>query len=78
MKNLRFFRWAMMHHPDFKLCYIQMPIVFRAERSYSLYQTYFRFDITIRPVSIFVPYSVRDAYWTAQGKAEQFFDDIPF
>jgi len=77
MKTLRFFWWAMMHHPDFKYCYIKMPISFGVRRSHSKQTTYLSFQVTFQPLSVYIPYSVRDSYESANGLKPDF-DDIPF
>lgn len=73
MKNRKFFTWAMLHSPDFYLCYFISPIEFRFYKFPGLYLM----KITLQMPGFYVPWSVKDAYWRSLG-IESEIDDLPF
>jgi hypothetical protein len=78
MSDWRIFFWAMLHSPEFKYCGINLPlrVQFRREYASNVWRQY-TLSVSIRSLSVYLPWSVRKSYTEALGLADPF-DDIPF
>jgi hypothetical protein len=77
MNDLRIFMWAAMHHPDFNLCLVNLPIRFQifTNRPHR-YSPVFVIRLYVHRFDISLPWTVKDDYWRSQGIAP--YSDIPF
>ncbi len=79
MSNWQIFFWAMLHSPEFKHCLIKLPLWVQLRREYSsLAWRIYALRVGVQSLSVYVPWSVRDAYRVAHGQPFDAFDDIPF
>lgn len=79
--NLRIFKWAMLHSPEFRYCFIKLPISlgfkwakdYKGDWSVSI-------SISFQRLGVYIPWSVRDDHYLHTGRDNPAldFDDIPF
>lgn len=76
MTDWRVWLWAAMHSPAFRFCRVIAPIKLYFQKEYDGWS----FVINVRPLSLYVPYEARDAYWRKHKSLDPIspFDDIPF
>lgn len=78
MRNWQIFFWAMLHSPEFKYCFIHLPLWVQVRREYaSSHYRILALRVGVRSLSVYFPWSVREAYHKAHGLPHPF-DDIPF
>lgn len=77
MKELRIFFWAAMHDPEFKLCYIRLPLSIRTASGKRYPGRFWSIEFSLRPIDLYIPWRVEDAYNAAHGLKGEY-DDIPF
>lgn len=76
-QRLKIFLWAAVHHPDFRHCYITIPIWFDALKLHHRGQMNWMLTLGFRRPVVYIPWKVESAYLKAIGKTPEF-DDIPF
>jgi hypothetical protein len=76
----KMFFWAMLSHPEFRHCYINLPITLELRSFKDWRGRGFAASLHFKVPSPYVPWSVRDAYFEANNlyNPGPDFDDIPF
>ena len=76
----RIFHWASLHSSEFQHCYIRLPIAlnFRAGQMLPGQTPFLSIGILLQPLSVFLPYTVSQAYYASKRQELDEFDDIPF
>lgn len=76
-EKLKIFLWAAMHSPNFKFCYIPLPLSLHFKRHYP-YPGYVC-ELHMEPLNIYLPWMVRNDYYhfNSEGITPQY-EEIPF
>lgn len=72
------FFWAMLHHADFKYCYINLPVSLELRSFKDWRGRGFAASLHFKMPKPYIPWTVREEFFKAQGVPDKFFDEIPF
>lgn len=79
LSDLRKLIWVLMHHPDYRQCYVKSPFLMKGH--VDMWGEGIRWDLTLGLVipSVYFPWNVSVDYLAAHRvESECLYDDIPF